>query len=135
MKRVIIALLLLAGINSVVFAQEQEQSSAPQMSMRQMKTPEQRAQMLTNRMEKQLNLTADQKKSVYDINLVAAQKMNDAMQNRDREAIQNIKQERDVAFQKVLTQDQYTQYQQLEAAMMQKRMENRQNKMSSSNGD
>lgn len=133
MKRIVIAILLLAGLNSAAIAQDQEQLSAQQMHNRQRRTPEQRARMLTDRMDKKLNLTEDQKKSVYDINLNTAQKMNDAMQNHDREAMRSIKQERDDAMQKVLTADQYQQYQQMETAMMQKRMLSRPARMNSNN--
>lgn len=135
MKRIVIAILLLAGINSAAFAQDQEQVAAPQMGTRQMRSPEQRAQMLTDRLDKKLNLSEDQKKSVYDINLNTAQKMNDAMQNHDRGAMRSIKQERDDAMQKVLTADQYKQYQEMETAMMQKRMQNRPAKMNNNNMD
>lgn len=135
MKRIVIAILLLAGLNGVALAQDQEQSTAPQTGMRQMRSPEQRAQMLTDRMDKKLNLTDDQKKSVYDINLNTAQKINDAMQNHDRGAMRSIKQERDNTMQKVLTADQYQQYQQMETAMMQKRMQNRPARMNSNNTD
>lgn len=135
MKRIIIAILLLGSVNAVAFAQDQEQASGTQMSTRQMKSPEQRAQMLTNRMEKQLSLTPDQKKSVYDINLSAAQKITDAMQNKDRGAMKNIKEERDAAMEKVLDAGQLQKYQQMETTMMQKRMANRQNKMNNSNGE
>ncbi|MGN6567868.1 MAG: DUF4890 domain-containing protein [Flavipsychrobacter sp.] len=135
MKRIVIAILLLAGINGAAYAQDQEQAAAPQMGMRQMKSPEQRAQMLTDRLDKKLNLSDDQKKSVYDINLNTAQKMNDAMQNHDRGAMRSIKQERDDAMQKVLTADQYKQYQEMETAMMQKRMQSRQSRMNSDNSN
>ena len=135
MKRIIIAILLLGIMNAVALAQDQEQASAPQMGTRQMKSPEQRAQMLTNKMEKELNLTADQKKSVYDINLDAAQKMTDAMQNKDRGAMKNIKEERDAAMEKVLDAGQLQKYRQMEIAMMQKRMANRQNRMNNSGGE
>lgn len=135
MKRIMIAVLLMGSVNVIALAQDQEQTPPPQMSARQMKSPEQRAQMLTNKMEKELNLTSDQKKSVYDINLSAAQKMTDAMQNKDRGAMKNIKEERDAAMEKVLDAGQLQKYQQMEAAMMQKRMANRQNRMSSSGGE
>ncbi|MBS1688044.1 MAG: hypothetical protein JSS96_04920 [Bacteroidetes bacterium] len=135
MKRIMIAVLLIGSVNVIAFAQDQEQTPSPQMSARQMKSPEQRAQMLTNKMEKELNLTSDQKKTVYDINLSAAQKMTDAMQNRDRGAMKNIKEERDAAMEKVLDAGQLQKYQQMEAAMMQKRMANRQNRMSNRGGE
>jgi len=61
--------------------------------------------------------------------------MTDAMQNKDRGAMKNIKEERDAAMEKVLDAGQLQKYQQMEAAMMQKRMANRQNKMNNSAGE
>ncbi len=46
------------------------------------RTPEERAQRMTNRMEKQLTLTAEQKEQIYEINLEAAQKNEELRQKK-----------------------------------------------------
>ncbi len=92
-------------VSTQLFAQE-----------KQRKTPEERASMLTDKMKKDLNLTDDQYKSVYDINLKYAKQNEEAFKNAQSkdEKIKIIKaseEAKDQELKGVLTDDQYTKYQ------------------------
>jgi periplasmic protein CpxP/Spy len=52
---------------------------------REMSTPEQRAERMTNRMAEQLDLTEEQKQEIYNINLQNAQKRQVEMEERKAE--------------------------------------------------
>ena len=67
MKQLMITASLLVSLLSAVYSQSRDKI--------QNKTPEERARYATNTMEKKLNLTADQKSKVYEINLERAKKM------------------------------------------------------------
>ena len=67
MKKLMITAAFFAGLVSISFAQQKPE--------REKKTPEQRAQHMTDALEKKLSLTSDQKAQVYEINLERAKKM------------------------------------------------------------
>jgi len=80
-----------------------------------------RATKLTNRMEKQLLLTAEQKPKVYDINLKAAKKVDEAHAQfgSDKKALgmqrKTIEAQRDAELKTVLTAPQYDKWIKLKA--------------------
>ena len=85
------------------------------------KTPEQRAQAITNNMEKKLALTADQKEKVYKINLERAKKMtefrNEQMEDRKKhmDTRKTLLEESDNKINAVLTDAQKKSYTDLKA--------------------
>ncbi len=86
---------------------------------RQERTPEQRAQMATDALEKKLSLTADQKAKVYALNLERAQKMEKTMKSeREFRKAQMEKQksmmaESDKKLAKILTEEQQKSYEEM----------------------
>ena len=103
-KLFVISIMLVA---TVTFAAAQQ---------RQRPTPEESAKAYTERMEKLLTLTADQKNKIQAINLDLAKQMNAQFQNNqgDREAMrsamQAIEKKRDEQYKPVLTADQFKKY-------------------------
>jgi len=103
-KLFVISIMLVA---TVTFAAAQQ---------RQRQTPEESAKAYTERMEKLLTLTADQKNKIQAINLDLAKQMNAQFQNNqgDREAMrsamQAIEKKRDEQYKPVLTADQFKKY-------------------------
>lgn len=72
------------------------------------RTPEQEASTQTERMQKELNLTAEQAQSVYDINLRHARERK--VSNSRTQALERIK-TKDEEIRQVLSRDQYTRLQ------------------------
>ncbi|MCE3296455.1 MAG: hypothetical protein K0R65_2169 [Crocinitomicaceae bacterium] len=64
MKTIILSLCLLLG-TQLAFGQEKT---------KQRKTPEQRAEMMTNRLSEEVKLTPEQREKIYSINLRSAEK-------------------------------------------------------------
>lgn len=82
MKKIMITTALVASLISLGYSQEiadrpRKESTRTEMQgdHRQARTPEQRAQMATDILEKKLSLTPEQKARVYGINLERAEKM------------------------------------------------------------
>ena len=95
------------------------------------RTPEQRAEHLTNWMNKKLTLSADQKAKIYDVNLKYA-KMNQEVRANDaddRKAMhQELKaneSEREGEFKTILSSDQFQLFQTSKQELKQKRVERR----------
>jgi len=65
MRKLILSAILLAGLTSTGFSQDR-----PQRSQR---TPEERAQKITNELDQKLSLSQKQKQEIYKINLERAQ--------------------------------------------------------------
>ncbi len=88
---------------------------------RERKTPEERAQMITNGLEKKLNLTAEQKTKVYQLNLARAKEMNELQKSRieDRkqqmEARRSLMENSDKKLVEILNADQKKMYQDLKS--------------------
>ena len=103
-KLFVISIMLLATVS---FAAAQQ---------RQRQTPEESAKTQTERMEKLLSLTADQKAKIQAIDLDLAKQLNTQLQNNQgnreamRSAMQDIDKKRDEKYKPVLTADQFKKY-------------------------
>lgn len=80
MKKLLIITALFVGIATTGFAQDTTQrkkiqGSHGQRPAQEMKTPEERAKMYADALEKRLNLSQEQKDQVYTLNLERAAKM------------------------------------------------------------
>lgn len=114
MKNTILTLLLLVGFTTVALSQNQPQ--------REKRTPEQRAQIMTDRMAEKLSLTDKQKADIYKINLDRAKEMENfhakasAERKKAFEEQKKIVKETDDKINKLLTDDQKTAYANLKTA-------------------
>ena len=103
-KLFVISIMLLATITLATAQQPQRMTS------------EERAKAQTDRMEKLLSLTADQKTKVHAIELEIGNEMTAQRQKNqgDREAMrtamQEVNKKRDTKYKEVLTADQYKKY-------------------------
>ena len=103
-KLFVISIMLIA---TITFASAQQ---------RQRQTPEESAKTYTERMEKLLTLSADQKTKIQAINLDLAKQMNTQWQNNQgnreamRSSIQAIEKKRDEQYKTVLKADQFKKY-------------------------
>jgi len=77
MKKILITAGLLIGLVSTGYSQDTPQRKGHEAGQnhREMKSPEERAKMSTDVLEKKLNLTAEQKEKVYALQLERANKM------------------------------------------------------------
>lgn len=133
MKRLSLAVLLVA--TTAGFAQEKEQQHGEvkgQHEQREKKTPEQRANGLTNKMTEKLGLNETQKTQVYNINLATAQK-NDAVRSntaltkeQKKAQLEANQADRSAQFKTVLTTEQYAKYEAWEKERKAKREANQQ---------
>ena len=101
-----ITAILFIGMGTMAFAQDG--------AKRQHKTPEEKAQQLTNDLEQKLSLTADQKSKVYAISLNGLQEMKKNRvkgQKPDRGAMLAEFQKRDAQISAVLNPAQRQAYQ------------------------
>ena len=118
MKSVFATLLLIS--TTTVFAQQQMQQ----------RTPEERAQRQTSWMQKNLGLTDEQNKKVYDIMLYHAQQADAdkgmAAGPDKKMDKKELKRDTDAELKAVLTGDQYRQYQQHVQEMKARRQGQRQ---------
>jgi len=105
MKKLFVAAVMLLATFTLATAQQ-----------RQGMSPEERAKTQTERLEKLLSLTADQKAKVHAIELQIGKEMTAERQrtqgDRDamRAAMQKVNTKRDAEYRKVLTADQYKKY-------------------------
>ena len=105
MKRLFVLSIMLIATISFATAQQRQQMST-----------EERAKVQTERMEKLLTLTADQKTKIQAIDLELSKEMTTRMQNNqgDRDAMRTARQEidkkRDEKYKAVLTADQFKKY-------------------------
>lgn len=74
MKKLILGAILFLGITATGFSQERPQ--------RVQKSPEERAQRMTDALDQKLSLTANQKSEIYKINLERAKAAGDFHKNR-----------------------------------------------------
>jgi protein CpxP len=99
-KAIIITGLMLIAMNGV-YAQQMQKQPGQQTPMPM--TPEKRAQMITDKLTKLLNLTDKQKKEVYAVNLEETQKMQAAMDKHEKPDMPAIIKDRDAKFKNILT--------------------------------
>jgi periplasmic protein CpxP/Spy len=119
MKRIFVIALTALSFTGIAATYAQDQApQTTQANAKQRKTPEEKAQALTQRMTSNLGLTADQTAKVQAINLDKTQKLA-ALKTKyagDRkQGFQEgkaIRQEWDSELKAVLSADQYTKYQQ-----------------------
>ncbi|MBC7757924.1 MAG: hypothetical protein H7069_03640, partial [Phormidesmis sp. FL-bin-119] len=88
MKRLMVTTALVASLISLGYSQEKagrQRNEGARIEQpnndRQPRTPEQRAQMATDALEKKLSLTAEQRAKVYALNLERAEKMDKSMKS------------------------------------------------------
>ena len=95
------------------------------------RTPEQRANMQTQRLSKKLKLSAEQQAKVKEIFLARAQKVENVKsaqaeeKKQRKQQVKATKDESDAELKKVLTEEQYQQYLQMEENRHQKMREKR----------
>ncbi|RZL33193.1 MAG: hypothetical protein EOP00_33100 [Pedobacter sp.] len=108
MKRIILSAILFIGMSTIAFAQQDIQK-------KERKTPEDKAQHVTDALGKKLSLTADQKSKVYAISLGGLKNnKRDHIkgQKPDRSLMKAELEKRDQQILAVLNTDQKTIYQQ-----------------------
>jgi Spy/CpxP family protein refolding chaperone len=118
MKKLILSVMLFIGLSETGFSQERAQ--------RVPKTPEERAQMMTDVLERKLSLTNDQKIQIYQVNLERAQavdKMRKVQANADRSKMREQFKTSDEKIVSILDEKQRIAYTQLKAERREK-MEN-----------
>lgn len=107
-------------------------AGAAQAQDKQQRTPDERAEMRTERMVKELGLNADQTEKVKAINVKYAEKMKSVMEERQAAGakrdgtMMELNKARMAEYKAVLTPDQYTKLEAQNKAMMEKRKEQRQ---------
>lgn len=106
-----VCLMAVSGVS----AQDQQN-----MQPKERPTAEQMAQRRTDRMAEKLNLTDAQKKEVYGMNLDQARKMEKEREQAKARAEQMKKDiaARDAKMKSILTEEQYTQWRDMQKAMM-----------------
>lgn len=113
MKKLLI-IAMMFSLSFTAFAQRGQQ--------REMPTPEQRAEMMTNRMAEKLELSEDQKKKIYDIHLENAKKRQAEREARraemegKREEMNAQRQKQNDQIEAVLTPEQKTKYAEMKAS-------------------
>lgn len=114
MKKLVLFLTIALFATSGLFAQQ-----------RQRATPEERAKRQTETLVKELGLTEDQQKKVYEINLKFAQPQGDQSKETDREKLraqfQKNQEERTAAIKAVLTEDQQKKFDEHQKKMQEER--------------
>lgn len=124
-------LMMMLFAATFTFATAQAQDGRKEMKH---KNPEEKAQMMTDRMQKNLNLTDDQVARVNEIHLETAKKMADvkARKGDDREAMKTdmkaIKEVKSQRIKEVLTAEQYQKHQELQKERAENRKERYGNK-------
>jgi periplasmic protein CpxP/Spy len=117
MKKLIIAAVLCIGFAGSGFAQEMNKE-------KEVKTPEERAKMMTEMMDKKLALTPDQKSKVYDLNLERANKMERMRAADQKERTKKLEEhkelmlESDKKMQRILNDTQRKTYDEMKAKRM-----------------
>ncbi len=115
---------LVAGLATLGYSQDKperqrregDRTERPGGEQRQARTPEQRAQMATDALEKKLSLTADQKAKVYALNLERAERMEKTMKSErefrkeQMEKQKAMMEDSDKKLSKILTKEQQKSY-------------------------
>ncbi|EOR94871.1 hypothetical protein ADIARSV_1976 [Arcticibacter svalbardensis MN12-7] len=90
MKKSIITALLFAGFATAGFSQERNIQRVDRNDKR-MESPEQQSRLATDRMDKQLSLSENQKTQIYNLNLDRAKKMNKAHEKAEKQRMEQHK--------------------------------------------
>jgi len=109
MKKLIFCAILLVGMSTMAFSQEDGAAK------KQRQTPEQRAQFMADGLSKKLSLSEQQKTEIYNISLENAKKAQEkraAGERPDREAMKAQMEATDAKINAVLTEAQRKTYQQ-----------------------
>ncbi|MHA4896172.1 hypothetical protein ACXZ1K_15580 [Pedobacter sp. PWIIR3] len=102
MRKLILTATLFIAMGTMAFAQTTQDK-------KQHKTPEERAQIATDKMDKKLSLSADQKSKIYAINLDGMKKLKDAHvkgEKRDPAKMKAAMDERDNKINNILNDKQ-----------------------------
>lgn len=143
MKNLMMTAALLIGLAGTGYAQDRPQGGRPgpgrpgagMMRNQEIKSPEERAKMMTEAMEKRLNLTADQKENVYALNLDRATKMDKMRQSQEKirkeqmEKGREIMEEHDKKLNKILNEEQQKVLSEAKEKQKQRMQEHRQHMM------
>ena len=105
----ILGIMFLAVSGAFAQTQPNQPGSQKQPPM----SAEQRAQMRTAKLSQLLQLSEQQKKTMYTVNLTAAQKEEVAMKNHDKQQFMQVSADRDNQYKTILTPQQYEKYQSL----------------------
>ena len=131
MKKLMITATLLIGLISLGYSQNTPERNRPERNRpersgaeHQMKTPEERAKMSTDALEKKLNLSPEQKDKVYALNLERAEKMEKihksemAFRKNQMEKHKEMMAESDKKLSKILTAEQQKTLEEMKANRM-----------------
>jgi Spy/CpxP family protein refolding chaperone len=102
MKKIVLGLLLVAGLGTSAMAQGEKKDRGEFKKM----TLEQRVQKQTDRMSNSLQLTDDQKQALYKANLESAQAFKKEREER-RAKMKALSQAREEKLKSILTPDQF----------------------------
>jgi|SRR5690606_26495366 len=106
MKKLIIASLLLIGIQGTVQAQTKEGVRRGRVD------PEQRMERKLDMMEKKLDLTPDQKEAIRQVDKKTLAQVQEARKD-NRNDVRMIRKEANDEYKKILTEEQYTKFEEL----------------------
>ncbi|MDX2301950.1 MAG: DUF4890 domain-containing protein [Microscillaceae bacterium] len=124
-SKILLFSLIFTAFTSLIFAQE-----------RTPKTPEERAEIITGKMEEKLGLSADQKTQIYQINLESAQKTDELRSQVKNQEIgreefmaemKTLEQDRDAKIEALLTEAQKPKYEEMKENARQRLKERSQN--------
>ncbi len=104
MRKLILTAAVFIGMGTMAFAQNVE---------KQHKTPEEKAQHITDMLDKNLSLTADQKSKIYTLNLDEIKKLKAAHvkgEKRDPAVMKAAADKRDMEINNILTDKQRVAY-------------------------
>ena len=106
MKKTMFAVMMAAVMMIGTAAAQTQQPQRPQGEKREKPTPEQMAKFSTERMAKELNLTQEQQKQIYDYNL---ERINEASKKAQaaRSDMEAARKSANEKMQKILTPEQY----------------------------
>ena len=113
MKKILLGFLFAAGLQITASAQD---APGPQM-----RTPEERAQRQTEMLSQKLSLTEEQRNKIYEVNMKTAKQMQKFREAHDTANVRMIRTASDGAYQKILTAEQYQQYEELKKQRMERR--------------
>ena len=123
MKKIVLMLALVTGIGYAATAQEAQKT-------RTKVTPEQRAERQAERMKEALQLTEDQKKAIYELNLQSANKIKAYKKDQrdaNKDQFKKMRDEREAKMKSILTPEQYEKHQAMKAERMKKMNERKAN--------